>query len=190
MGKRITTLGPEFTDLFRTFEHTAFRLETLQQYTVEYEQEPIRRFLAGEPRPDDPSKDEWCALIRDASARGKRMGRVHIVTEPLTDYLRYEIGWSYGDNVTAGEDIRIAPVQAGTWVDGLPRDYDFWLFDSRYLWVMSYDEDGRFLFAEHIEDPAEVVRHNHMRDVAMHTAVGFTEYMHRHPDLMRLQEVS
>lgn len=176
MGKRIEKLDGEFTDLFRRFEHTAFRLETLQRYTVEYEEQPFQRFLAGNPAVHDPSKDEWCALIRDAVAVGKRMGRVHVVVEPLTDYLRYEMT-SYAPNVDAGEDIRLSPVRQGEWPPGLPRDHDFWLFDSTELWVMAYDEEGRFLHVEHVDDPAEIVQANHWRDAAMHTAVRFQDYL-------------
>jgi hypothetical protein len=183
---RLYTLGEEFDDLFRNFEHTAFRLETLQTYSVEYEEEPIRRFLAGELRPRDPSKDEWCGLIRAARDAGKRMERVHVVEEPLSDYLRYELGWSYGPNVDAGEDIRIAPVSAGFWVDDLPRGRDFWLFDSRDLWIMEYDEQGRFLYADHTDNPVEVVQHNYMRDVAMHAGIRFREYVQSHPNLRLL----
>jgi len=40
------------------------------------------------------------------------------VVEPLTDYLRYELGWSYPPNVKAGEDIRILPAEAGHRVQG------------------------------------------------------------------------
>jgi uncharacterized protein DUF6879 len=183
MTRRIDTLGEEFAELFRNFDHTAFRLETLQKYAVDYEEEPMRRFLAGEPQPADPAKDEWCQFIRDARANGKEVGRVHIVVEPLSEYMRYELAWSYGGNVDAGEDIRIAPVRIGSWVNELPRDHDFWLFDSRDLWIMSYDEKGRFLAAEQMDDPAEVVRHNYWRDVAKHVAVGFHEYMRHHPEL-------
>ncbi|SRR5690606_35734939 len=190
MGKRIETLGDEFTSLFRSFEHTAFRLETLQVYAVDYETEPIRQFLAGAPMPDDPSKDEWCGLIRDAVTAGKIMSRVHVVIEPLTDYLRYEIGWSYPPNVEAGEDIRILPLaDERDWPGDLPYGYDFWLFDSRDLWVMAYGDGGEFLYAEHIDEPAEIVRHNHIRDAAMHAAMGFHAYTSRRPGLL-LREAS
>jgi hypothetical protein len=185
MGRRIETLGEEFTRLFHEFEHTAFRLETLQVYAVDYETEPVRQFLAGTPMPDDRSKGEWCELIRDATAAGKRMSRVHVVVEPLTDYLRYELGWSYPPNVDAGEDIRIIPVQPGGWPTGLPEQYDFWLFDSRDLWVMAYDDQGGFLYAEQVDDPAEIVRHNYIRDAAMHAATEFRDYANRNPGLLR-----
>lgn len=184
MGRRIETLGEDFTRLFREFKHTAFRLETLQAYAVDYEVEPIRQFLAGAAMPDDPSKNEWCALIRDAVAAGKTMGRVHVVVEPLTDYLRYELGWSYPPNVAAGEDIRILPVQPGAWPPDLPEGYDYWLFDSHDLWVMAYGDGGEFLYAEHVDDPTEIVRHNQIRDAAMHAAMGFHAYTQRRPGLL------
>lgn len=172
--RRLENLDGEFTDLFRTFEHTAFRLETLQQYKVEYEEEPLRRFLAGDPMPVDPSKAEWCGLIRDARAQGKRMERVHVVVVPPSDYIRYEMT-SYAPNVKAGEDIRIASVGPGEWISGVPRQ-DFWLFDSNHLWLMTYDADGRFLYAEFVDDPAEIVRANAARDAAMHAGVPFEAF--------------
>lgn len=189
MGRRFETLGEDFTRLFHQFEHTAFRLETLQVYAVDYEEVPVRRFLDGAPMPPDPSKDEWCKLIREATAAGKRMSRVHVVAEPLTGYLRYELGWSYPPNVDAGEDIRILPVQAGDWPKDLPEECDFWLFDSKDLWLMAYDDLGRFMYAEQIDDPEEVVAHNYIRDAAMHAATEFHAYMRQNPGL-RLREAS
>jgi len=54
-------------------------------------------------------------MIGDAVRAGKVFQRVHVVREPLTDYLRYEFGWSYPPYVEAGEDIRILVAQAGSW---------------------------------------------------------------------------
>ena len=69
------------------------------------------------------------------------MQRVHVVVEPLTAYLRYELAWSYTPE--AGEDIRIIPVQTGQWPAGLPGlGGDFWLFDSARLLRMHYDPAG------------------------------------------------
>jgi len=46
MGRRITEVtSAEFDALFTGFEHTAYRLETLQAYDVSYEEEPYRAFL-------------------------------------------------------------------------------------------------------------------------------------------------
>lgn len=182
MTRRIETLGDEFASLFTSFRHTAFRLETLQSYDVEYEQEMLRRFLAGSPRPADPAKDEWTAMLARAAADGKTMRRVHVVTEPLSDYVRFELSWSYGENVTAGEDIRILPTPTGQWPAGVPT-HDYWLFDSRELWIMHYGPGGTFHHAELVEDPAQVVQHCYWRDHALHLAAPFTTYMTMHPEL-------
>jgi hypothetical protein len=125
----------EFGQFFTSFEHTAYRLETLQRYDVSYELEPFRAFLADEPRPHDPSKERRTAMIRNAAAEGKALQRVHVIAEPPTDYLRYELMWSYAPNVRAGEDIRILPIQPGQWPDLPHRDY--WLFDTHDLWIMA-----------------------------------------------------
>lgn len=178
MGRRITDVtSAEFDALFASFEHTAYRLETLQAYDVSYEVEPYRAFLTGHPQPRDLSKDQWVGMIRQATAAGKVFQRVHVVTEPLTDYLRYELGWSYPPNVEAGEDIRILSAGSGRW-PGLPR-HDYWLFDSSDLWVMEYAGDGTFRWIEHVDDPGMIVKHAYWRDAALHQAIPYREYMKR-----------
>jgi hypothetical protein len=178
MGRRIEDVtSSEFDALFTSFEHTAYRLEILQQYDVSYELEPFRAFMAGEQRPGDAAKDEWTSMIRAAVAAGKVIQRVHVVNEPLTDYLRYELGWSYPPNVEVGEDIRILSAEPGR-SPILPR-HDYWLFDSSNLWVMEYADDGTFLWAEHIEDPGVIVRHAYWRDAALHLAIPYSDYMQR-----------
>src|SRR6266702_3867836 len=65
MGNRITDVASEeFGALFTGFSHTAYRLETLQEYDVSYEEEPYRAFLEGAQRPHDPAKDDWTTMIR------------------------------------------------------------------------------------------------------------------------------
>jgi hypothetical protein len=178
MGRTLVPGGAEYWALFDGFEHTAYRLETLQEYRVDGEAEPLRQFLAGETPPHTPGKERWLGRIRSAVAAGRVMQRVHIVTEPLSDYLRYELGWSYAPNVVAGEDIRIIPVAAGEWPPDLPR-HDYWLFDSRTLARMQYDQ-GRLMAAELVTDPADIARACAWRDVALDTAVPYTDYTRWH----------
>jgi hypothetical protein len=179
MGHRITDLdSAEFAELFTNFEHTAYRLETLQQYGVGYEDESFREFLAGKPLRDDPARNEWTAMIRRSIAAGKTFQRVHVVAKPLSDYLRYELEWWYGPNVEAGEDIRILPAPPPGRGPLLP-GHDYWLFDSSHLWIMAYDADGRFLYAEYVDDPAQIVSHAYGRDAALHHAIPYADYMRR-----------
>ena len=182
VGRRITDVtSPEFDALFASFKHTAYRLETLQAYDVSYEIEPYRAFLAGQPRPRDESKNAWTAMLRDARDSGKIVQRVHLVNEPLTDYLRYELQWSYPPNVEAGEDTRILPASTppAREVVSLGILDDYWLFDSSDLWVMQYDHEGRFEYIRQVSDPGVIVSHAYLRDAALHYAIPYTEYMRR-----------
>ena len=182
VSARITSVtSPEFDALFTSFRHTAYRLETLQIYDVSYEIEPYRAFLAGEPRPRDAAKNAWTAMLAHSAADGKIVQRVHLVNEPLTDYLRYELEWSYPPNVEAGEDIRILPIDSISAADlersSIPGDY--WLFDSSDLWIMHYDDDGAFLCIEQVSEPEAIVTCAYWRDAALHRAIPYYEYMRR-----------
>jgi len=180
VSTRITSVdSPAFDELFASFKHTAYRLETLQVYDVSYEIEPYRAFLAGRPRPHDASKNAWTAMLAASAASGKIVQRVHLVNEPLTDYLRYELEWSYPPNVSAGEDIRILPAGSTTVADlsRLIALGDYWLFDSSDLWAMEYDREGRFLAIEQVADPGRIVTRAYWRDAALHHAIPYADYM-------------
>ena len=147
-------------------EHTAFRLEARDDYDSSYENESLRKFLAGEPD-DLPWMQDWLKMIRAASAEGRRFTRVRVVTMPLTDYSRFGVWCSQFTN-GAGEDIRYITRDVAT-VIGLP-NHDYWLFDSRKLVRMHFDDIGRFEGGELIEDPAVIVQHSYWRDAAWHHA--------------------
>jgi hypothetical protein len=159
--------GPEFAQLFDAFEHTAFRLEVRATYAPSYEEESFRRFLAGEPY-ELPWMDTWLSMVCAAAREGRRFMRVRVVGLPLGDYNR----WSYviaQHNITAGEDIRYLAQEQAAEI-GLP-NHDYWLFDSRKLLHMRFDDFDRFVGGELIENAAEIVQHNYWRDAALHHAV-------------------
>jgi hypothetical protein len=169
----------EFQQLFVTFEHTAFRLEVRDFYNVAGEQEDFRRWLAGErvdKAKEAVDRRSWLDKMRAAAGEGKRVERVRVVTEPLSDYIRFEMDGT-DLNIAAGEDIRYLsrhhPIAAE-----LP-DHDFWLFDSRQLVLMYFDDQARPLPYELTTDPATVVQHCYWRDAAWHHAVPHEMYKPR-----------
>ena len=87
---------------------------------------------------------------------------------PLTDYSRFGV-WCAQFTNGAGEDIRYLERDRAD-AAGLPK-HDYWLFDSRKLVRMHFDDADRFLGGEIIDDPGEVVQHNYWRDAAWHHAV-------------------
>jgi hypothetical protein len=108
----------------------------------------------------------WLSMIRAAATEGRCFTRVRVVSLPLTDYSRFAVFCSRYTNA-AGEDIRYLPRDQAA---DLP-DYDYWLFDSRLLVRMRFDEHETFLGGEVIEDPSAIVRHNYWRDAAWHRAI-------------------
>ena len=137
------------------------------RYDSPIENEALRKYLAGEPDELDWFQD-WLSLIRAATKAGKHFSRVRVVSLPVTDYSRFGI-WCAQYTNAAGEDIRYLPRDEADGA-GLP-NYDYWLFDSRRLVRMHFDEADQFQGAELIEDPREIVQHNHWRDAAWHRAV-------------------
>ncbi|GAA0620147.1 hypothetical protein GCM10010174_43320 [Kutzneria viridogrisea] len=163
--------GKQWRHIFDSYEHEAFRLETHQVYSVPGEQEELNSFLRTgklELGPDDP----WLVRIRAYRDSGRRVIRVHVVTPPLTDYLRYEFA-GYAYSVEAGEEIHILDPADSSGME-LPKQ-DFWLFDRKQVVLMHYGEDGTQLGRELLEgiDPAEYVR---WRDLTLANSVPFEEY--------------
>jgi hypothetical protein len=176
---RPVSFGEDFLGIFDWFGQSAFRLETLDHYAMEYEEEAVQRFLAGEPR-DTSYIDGWLQRVRATVGGGRRMQRVHVVSEPLSDYRL---------NVEAGEDVRILPRQATAGLD-LP-DHDFWLFDGQQVVCMRYDGDGAFLGAEQIDDPGAAARYGAWRDAALGAAIPYDRYVAEHrEELETLQSAS
>jgi len=152
MPKPIT--NQEFAQLFDSFDQSAFRLESLDHYTVPEETVDYQRFLAGEELPTS-REDEWAQFIKKSVGQRKVMQRVHTVTMPLTPYLKYEIEWRYLYNSVVGEDIYL--LNRTDVSSQILRLTDFWLFDRKTLVVMKYDSAGRFLNAALDDSPEKIV---------------------------------
>lgn len=178
--KYIKRGNPAFGSLFSDFTSEAFRLETLQAYNEPEEDGPRRQFEAGQSIGDDPGTLRWVRWLAAGQAAGKTVARVHVLTTPISEYVRFELAY-YQPGLSAGEDIRIIPVPAGEWPAGLPGPGgDFWLFrdtdgTGRVL-HMEYSEDGALTGAWLTTDPAEVAQAARWRDIAMAAAIPLGEY--------------
>jgi hypothetical protein len=172
--------------VFGRFRSSVFRFEAQQEYAAPDEAAIVDAFLAGRPRPLDPGKDEWTSMIRAGRWGGRVFHRVHVVTEPLTDYLRFELTWGYEPNVAAGEDIRVVALAAGEpWPADLPR-HDFWLFDAAELYTVHYHPDtGAWLGVEPMPDPGDVARACRWRETAWQLGVPWSRYVGERPELAR-----
>lgn len=103
---------------------------------------------------DDESGRNWRALIRETVARGVPVRRVRVVSEPLSDYVRFEYDITSGHNARAGEDVRWLPRRHATGL-ALPGN-DFWLFDGKTLLVNHFSGTSDWTATEHVTEPATV----------------------------------
>ncbi|MFD4630472.1 DUF6879 family protein [Streptomyces sp. NPDC058284] len=165
--------GEEWRRFFDTFEHEAWRFEAQPTYTMPKEQENVARFLRGESKPDDHNA-RWHERVRGYVESGKRVGRVRIVRQPLTDYQRYQFAWGIPGNIAAGEDIRVLDVTQEGY--GLPLSgRDWWMFDELRIAHLNFRPDGTQISRVTYEgDPAP---YREWQRIALEHAVPFEEYV-------------
>lgn len=170
-------LVQDFDSLFR---HRVFRLETLDWYDAPNEREPYARFLAGEPG-DLAWREPWKRLVREVRASGRVMQRVHVVSEPVSDYIRFELLHVYPANVEAGEDVRIlSRVVAERLSLDLAFDGDFWEFDDSLAARLVYDDTGAVSRVELERGPGQLAGHSRIRDLVLFYSAPLAQYVARH----------
>jgi len=166
----------EFDRLFTQFEHTAWRLETRRRYASDEVTDTYAQFTRGEPVDWDGKDAEWCAERRAQTALGKRFERVRIIDSPPTPGQLYLLD-NARRNSSVGEDIRNLS-RADAERLQLPEE-DFWIFDSRLVVLLNFDDADDLVNVELITEPVEVNRYAQARDAATHYAAPYEEFAAR-----------
>ncbi|MEV7285246.1 DUF6879 family protein [Streptomyces sp. NPDC093252] len=132
---------PSFEALLSSATSSAVHLEMRDTYAVAEEEEELRLWRSGRWSLDDGRRAlaEWMSLVAATVARGVSVRRARIVSEPVTDYIRYEHALT-PLNLEAGEEVRWLPRRRadGIW---LPHT-DFWLIDDRVVRFNHFSGDG------------------------------------------------
>jgi hypothetical protein len=97
---------------------------------------------------------DWTALARSAGARGVRMRRARVVSEPVSEYIAFEHAVTSRVNIAAGELIRWVPRQQTS--DLAFPGNDVWVFDELVVQFCFFAGDGRFTGNDVATDPAVV----------------------------------
>jgi hypothetical protein len=142
----------EFTALFTQFDREAVHLEMRDSYGTAIELPHMAKRAAGET--DDLEwLRPWCDQVRKQVAEGRVYRRVHVVSEPLSDYQR----WSHSLmqlHVDAGTDMRWMPRRRVSSI-AFPGN-DFWMFDSRLVVFHHYSGSGAIIDFTISTDPADI----------------------------------
>ncbi len=161
----------EFAELLRTIRRSAFRLETLDAYALDYERADFELFLAG--RPDSPPWQDWLDQVAAQTREGKTVARVRILAEPPSDYQRWML-WAQPWYARSGEDMRYVPRSKAAALR-LPLEVDWWLLDDERLVLMYFTSAGEIAGKILTTDPGIVARHREWRDLAVRHATAAEE---------------
>lgn len=121
---------------------------------------------------------EWFDLIAATVARGVEVRRARIVSEPVTDYIRFEYDVTASLNVAAGEQVRWLSRRraAGLLVPAV----DCWIFDTETVIFNHFAGDGSWPGeeggAEVRDDPQLAARYAAAFDEVWARGVDHAEY--------------
>ena len=141
---------PPFRELIAATASSAVHLEMRDSYA------PDDRSSRMEGRHAAPGA-RLARLVRPgprAHRPGRPFRRARIVSEPVSDYIRFEHEATAGLNVAAGEEVRWLPRRRAS--DLCLPGNDFWLFDDRLIRFHHFDGDGRVVEDELCDDPAVI----------------------------------
>ncbi|MFI1866551.1 DUF6879 family protein [Streptomyces jumonjinensis] len=144
----------EFAELIRSCTRSAVHLEMRDVYAVDGEKGPFADWKSG--KRNDPADQEswwrpWLDLMSETVARGVVVRRARIVSEPVSEYIRYEHSDTFM-NVSAGEQVRWLPRRQASTI-ALPGN-DFWLFDEQLVRWNHFTGEGGSMGKEDTDDPA------------------------------------
>ncbi|GAA4677425.1 hypothetical protein GCM10023324_33930 [Streptomyces youssoufiensis] len=148
--------APVFEKLFRACRRSAVHLEMRDAYMPS---DPM--FIAWQKdrsidHAADPEWQPWLDFVSEVVGRGVEVRRARIVSEPVSEYIRFEHAVT-DMNVRAGEQVRWLARRRATDL-ALPGN-DFWLFDEETLLVNHFDGDGEWQSeggTEVVTDPAVI----------------------------------
>ncbi|MFI6156160.1 DUF6879 family protein [Kitasatospora sp. NPDC051170] len=138
--------------------HSAVHLEMRDGYTPDDPE--FARWRAGHRYENDPANlpdwwGTWADLVAETTGRGVVMRRARIVSEPVTDYIRYEHDLTFA-NVAAGELVRWLPRRRAADLS-LPGT-DLWLFDGSAVLFTYFSGVGEVVDREWRTDQATADR--------------------------------
>ncbi|MEV7579821.1 DUF6879 family protein [Streptomyces erythrochromogenes] len=130
---------PPFSELLANTRESAVHLEMRDDYGTNPRLEAWQR---GESVDWDDRESWWHPFhqtISDAVARGVVIRRARVISEPVSEYIRWE-HYVTQANVIAGEDVRWLPRSQATGF--LVPAHDFWLFDGNLIRFHHFAGDG------------------------------------------------
>jgi hypothetical protein len=145
-------------------------------YSVEDEIESFAAWRAGHrlvPADRDSWWNDYHGWVADAVARGVAVRRARVVSEPVTEYIRYEHSGTFRV-VQAGECVRWLPREHAS--DLMLPGNDLWIFDDRLIRFGLFTGDGQFVRHVLNDDPDVVQQCNAAFEAVWSRATPHDQY--------------
>lgn len=168
--------APTIADLMARCTRSAVHLEMRDHYGTSEEAADFNTWLRTGQLDTDPRSPDWAPwvdLVSQAVARGVTVRRARIISEPASDYIRYEHA-STAVNIHAGEQVRWLPRHRASDI-ALP-DNDFWLFDEQAIRWGYFDGNGARLGHGISEDPTDAKLCTEAFEAAWSRAIPHDQY--------------
>lgn len=167
---------PPFSELLASCRTSAVHLETRDVYGVVEEDKDFAAWKDGWAYDIDDRSSWWNDFhqtVADGVARGIAVRRLRVVSEPVSDYIRYEHSCT-PQNLAAGEDVRWLPRRLAS--DLLFPGNDFWLFDEQAVKFGLFTGEGRFVRHEMSYEPTVIKQCASAVDAAWERAIPHAEF--------------
>jgi hypothetical protein len=146
----VAAAQPTFEELLRGSRTAALHLEMRDGYSLK--DPALVAWQAGEHVDPVAYWPQWFELVRPAVARGVQIRRGRIVSEPVSEYIRFEHAITSALNIAAGEEVRWLPRRQSSDL-ALPGN-DFWLFDNQIVLLNHFSGSGDSVAHEVTDNPA------------------------------------
>jgi hypothetical protein len=140
-------------DMIGVTRRTAVHLEMRDDYGLG-DPSFLQWKQTGQHPADDERDEAWRQVIRAATDRGVSVRRLRVVSEPLTDYIRWEHAITTQVNAAAGEEVRWLPRSQALGLM-LPA-HDLWVFDNYTVRYAHFAPDGDLTSEVSTTDPRQV----------------------------------
>lgn len=167
---------PPFAELLAGCRSSAVHLETRDVYGVVEEDADFAAWRSGRRYVLDDRSAWWNSfhdVVLEAVGRGVVVRRARVVSEPLSEYIRYEHSCT-PQNLAAGEDVRWLPRRLAS--DLLLPGNDLWIFDGQLIRYGLFSGDGRFVSHVMEDAPNVVKRHTEAFETVWDRAIPHADF--------------
>jgi hypothetical protein len=165
---------PTFAELLAACTSSAVHLEIHDAHLTS--DPAYRAWLAGQADARESAEQyrAYTDVVVPAVRRGVRVRRARIVSEPASEYVRWEHWLTDPVNIAAGEDVRWLPRRLASTlaVPGNP----YWVFDDRLVRFTIFDGSGEVQGSQYSDDAGVIDACRSAFEAVWRLAVPHQEY--------------